>query len=470
MRCRIERLPISLLAIVTCGLIWNISDAATLELDFDYFKNEIQPIFLAKRPGNVACVSCHGGAASSNFHLQPLSAGRFFWDEAQSRKNFEAAKQFVTPGTKPLDSRLLSHPLARDAGGDPFHGGGKHWSSQADAEWQIIKRWTEGASVREPIRKTVVRIVQTNSAGDNVHVIDPATNKVAGVINDIQIPHGVVGAPDGRALYVTNESLHTLDVVDSRTLRVWRRVPLSGRPNNLAITKDGAQLFVGIMEMPGSVDVVDTATFQVTKTIEVDGAIHNVYVTPDGRYAVAGSIQTRTINVIDIAKQELLWKLQLESGIRPMAFDTLADGSTKNIYVQLSNFHGFVVVDFAKHTQIAKIEHPPIANAHAHYDGLQGAPAHGLAITPDGKFLWSTSKVFGYAYVYALPDLREVGRVFVGQHPEWIAMTPDGKFAYIGAAGDNQTFVIDVRHLKEIARIPVGQVPKRNATVVMALP
>jgi multisubunit Na+/H+ antiporter MnhF subunit len=27
-----------------------------------------------------------------------------------------------------------------------------------------------------------VRIVQTNSAGDNVHLIDPATNKVAGII------------------------------------------------------------------------------------------------------------------------------------------------------------------------------------------------------------------------------------------------------------------------------------------------
>jgi hypothetical protein len=35
-----------------------------------------------------------------------------------------------------------------------------------------------------------VRIIQTNSAGDNVHIIDPATNKVVGEIKDIEAGHG----------------------------------------------------------------------------------------------------------------------------------------------------------------------------------------------------------------------------------------------------------------------------------------
>ena len=37
-----------------------------------------------------------------------------------------------------------------------------------------------------------VVIVQTNSAGDNVHLIDPITNKVVGVINGIEVNHGVI--------------------------------------------------------------------------------------------------------------------------------------------------------------------------------------------------------------------------------------------------------------------------------------
>ena len=69
--------------------------------------------------------------------------------------------------------------------------------------------------------------------------------------------------------------------------------------------------------------------------------------------------------------------------------------------------------------------------------------------------------------MHELPGLREVGRVFVGQHPEWLTFSPDGRFAYVAAAGDNATFVIDTRTLKEVARIPVGQVPKRIATAIL---
>jgi YVTN family beta-propeller protein len=75
--------------------------------------------------------------------------------------------------------------------------------------------------------------------------------------------------------------------------------------------------------------------------------------------------------------------------------------------------------------------------------------------------------VFSYAYVHSLPDLKEKGRVFVGQHPEWVTFTPDGRFVYIAAAGDNAVFAVDAVTMKEVARIPVGQVPKRNATAIL---
>jgi len=42
-----------------------------------------------------------------------------------------------------------------------------------------------------------VRVLQSNAAGDNIHVIDPATNLVVGTIEDIEVPHGVAIAPDG---------------------------------------------------------------------------------------------------------------------------------------------------------------------------------------------------------------------------------------------------------------------------------
>src|SRR6516162_8983075 len=153
------------------------------------------------------------------------------------------------------------------------------------------------------------RVLQTNSAGDNIHVIDPATNQVVGTIEDIEVPHGVTIAPDGKRIYVTDESLSTLDVVDAKTLKVTKRIPLSGRPNNVDVSRDGAHVYVGIAQAPGAVDVIDTVSLANIKSIPVKGAIHNVYVTPDGKYAVAGSIPASTINVIDTATNTLGWTL-----------------------------------------------------------------------------------------------------------------------------------------------------------------
>src|SRR5689334_4740030 len=87
-----------------------------------------------------------------------------------------------------------------------------------------------------PLAAGTVRIIQTNSAGDNVHIIDPATNKVVGVINGIEVNHGAAVAPDGSRYYISNEAESTLDVVDAKTLKVTRNIPLTGHPNNVAIS------------------------------------------------------------------------------------------------------------------------------------------------------------------------------------------------------------------------------------------
>lgn len=122
-----------------------LSPKKSTSLDFEFFKTKVQPIFLAKRPGHARCVACHAGRTGpAIFRLRPLSAGSATWDDEQSRKNFEATLGVVTPGD--LKSPLLVHPLAEAAGGDFFHSGGKHFESQSDPEWQILKDWVLGAT------------------------------------------------------------------------------------------------------------------------------------------------------------------------------------------------------------------------------------------------------------------------------------------------------------------------------------
>ena len=440
------------------------SQSAAAPLDYAFYKARIEPLFLEKRPEHARCVTCHAG--STTLRLQAFAPGAASWSEEQTRQNFEAVSKLVVPGS-PGASLLLRHPLSRAAGGDVFHGGGKHWTSKDDAEWQTLAAWVNGEKLMPATSNRVTRIVQTNAAGDNVHLIDPATNSVVGVINDIEVPHGVTSAPDGSRLYITNEARSTLDVVDAKTLAVSRRIPLSGHPNNLSISRDGRRVYVGIAVGPGAVDVIDTVSLTNAKSIAVKGAIHNVYVTPDGKYVVSGSIPGRMLTVIDQATETIAWELQMSSGIRPITFEQAKDGSTSRIFVQLSDYHGLAVVDFATRKEVSRFELPPIPGEEKHTEGLQGAPAHGLAITPDGKVLLATSKVYGQLYAYTLPELRPIGNVHVGQHPEWMTLTPDGKQVYVAAAGDNSVTAVDIATLKVVARIPVGQVPKRNATALL---
>src|SRR5207244_10978996 len=173
-------------------------------VDFEYFKTKIQPILLAKREGHARCVSCHTTGTPMRF--QPLSPGAAMWNEEESRKNFEVIRARVVAGN-PLKSKLLTHPLEEEAGGDPSHDGGKHWKSQDDPEWQTLAAWVRGQTVSSTA--TVpgkVRIIQTNSAGDDVSIIDPVTNKVVGRITGIEVNHGAAVAPDGSRIYISNEA------------------------------------------------------------------------------------------------------------------------------------------------------------------------------------------------------------------------------------------------------------------------
>ena len=312
-----------------------------------------------------------------------------------------------------------------------------------------------------------VRIVQTNAAGDSVMLIDPATNKVVGEIKGIEVNHGAAVAPDGSKFYITNEAESTLDVADAKTLTVTKHIPLTNHPNNVAVSKDGKRVYVAIVSGAGAVDVIDTTTLTRVKSIRTEGGIHNTYVTPDGRFVVAGSIPGRKIHVIDQKTEEIVWTLPTEEGVRPMAFDTNPDGSTKRIFVELSNFNGFITVDFATHKVIDKIAVPEAPPGEKVTQGLQGSPAHGLAVTPDGKTLAVLSKMNTRVYFYTLPDLKLAGEVKVGHHPDWLTFTPDGLRVYVANAGSNSVSVVDVATRKELMQIPVGQVPKRNITAVL---
>jgi len=328
-----------------------------------------------------------------------------------------------------------------------------------------------------------LRIVQTNSAGDNIHIIDPATNRVVAEIKGIEAPHGVAVSPDGGRIYISEQADNTVTVIDGKTFQVTKRIPLSGNPNLIDMTPDGRWLYVAIAltwndlsEFPqikaapsGGVDVIDTVSLQNVKTIPLKGGIHDLNVTPDGKYVLAGASRgakppANAMFVIDTKTNDVAWTLSMSPSPSPMAITKNPDGSTDKIYAQLGGFNGFAVVDFATRVRTNQIKLPDVAPDKQNPFGGP-APSHGIAVTADQKTLLVNSRLNNALYAYSLPDLKLLGGVTLGgKGAGWLTITPDDKTAYVANEHTNNVSVVDIKSLKEVAFVPVGFAPARNVT------
>jgi len=449
-------------------------------LDFQSFKTTIQPIFLKQRPGHARCYGCHI-LPNRVFHLATLSPSATDWSEEESRQNFESIQRLVVPGN-PEASLFLLHPLAPEAGGDSFHSGGRQFPSYEDPDRITIANWVRSAKIAtssDVPSGSRARVYVTNSAGDTIDVIDPSVNQVVQVIRGIELPHGVGFSLDETRVYVSDESEYALSVIDRESARVIKKVALTARPNNLAVTPDGKLILVGIRGGSGSVDVIDANSLARLKNIPMHGSVHNIFVTPDGRFAVTGSIEGKIATVIDLEKLEIAWELKFEDGVRPLAFEKNQDGSTRRIFVQLSGLNGFAVVDFARRAEVGRVQFPEQpGGAFGSSEGRLETPSHGIGVAPDGKSLWVNSTVANGVFKYSLPYLKLVGfcalplvypadRAPAGAVPDWIAFTPDGQRVFVSNSGARSVSVIDSEKLRPVAVIPVGEVPKRMNTLLL---
>ena len=327
---------------------------------------------------------------------------------------------------------------------------------------------------RDSYEGVVVRILQSNNAGDVQHIIDPMTNTVVGVIEGCPRPHNLFAHPDGTYYYCTSEATNTLDVFDPSTLELVEQLPLSGRPNKAAMNKVLHKIYVGIAAAP-YVDVFDADTHEKITTIEVPTGIHNVYVSPDGNWVVAG-LNARaegSIQVIDAHKDEIVREITLVTAhgeptiVRPMAFIAGADGSTQRLLANGTGVNATWVVDWATGRTETILYPPRLPAFMQNADGNQGAPMHGLEVLPNRTAFWASSRLDSRIYGWTLPDLQYIGAVEVGPTANWMTSTPDSRYMYVAISGSDETIAIDLRTREVIARMTTGARPARIDVAIL---
>src|SRR5258708_15943857 len=317
------------------------------------------------------------------------------------------------------------------------------------------------------------RIQVTNRRGTTISVIEPATNKVVEEIKGIESPEVVRFSPDGSLLYIANRSVDVLYVMDRKSGKYIKKVPLSGWANDAMVTNDGKLIVVCIRNTGtdaldvGALDIIDAKSLEKIKSIPVRRGLHDVSLTADGKFAAAGSPPGQSITVFDLQKMEIAWEVQYDQGVLPLIVESNPDGSGHRIFAQLNRTNGFSVVDFATPKEVQRIKNPDEPSGFP--PGCEGI-SHGINIAPDHKTLWSNSRPANAVFVYSLPYLQLLGHVSLpepevpgktnrGGGPAWITFTPDSKTVYVSTCGTKSITAIDVNPIKEITRIPLYELP-----------
>ena len=332
-----------------------------------------------------------------------------------------------------------------------------------------------------------VRILQSNNAGNTHHIIDPAANRVVGIIRGCPHAHNLTTHPEGLYYYCANEQEKTVDVFDTRTLQMVQQIRLSERPNQIVVNKKYGKIYAGIRNRaPGNrslVDVIDISTHKIIKSIPVHHPVHNTYVTPDDNYVVAGlagGVQPGepTIQVIDPKTDEVVWGLELTGyqqygrtthEVRPMAFEANPDGSTKRMYAQATGINAIWVIDWATRKTLDILWPPPLPPWQQNADGIQTGDMHGLEVLPDRSALWASSRLDSRIYGWTLPDLKYIGAVEVGPTANWMTPTPDSRYMYVAVSGADYTIAVDLQKREIVAKIKTGARPARISTAVLPL-
>lgn len=322
-----------------------------------------------------------------------------------------------------------------------------------------------------------VFIYVTNRAGTTVQAIDATTNKVVQTIGGIEVSNSVHFSPDGSRVYIDDGSQNILHVLDRKSGRTIKDVPLAidtGYADDLAVTNDGKYVLLCVRSTPGVLEIIDTTALKLVKSIPFKSGLHDIVITDDGKYALVGSPEGDFLAIIDLRRMEPAWEINFDQGVMPFTVEDGPNGSPWRVFVNLQSLNGFAVVDFAKHAEVARIKLPDEPSGFT----AVGSPSHGVAVSPDGKTLWVTSKPANSVFVYTLPDLKLLGRVAmpeeklpgrapIGAQPDWITFTPDSRKVYVTNGKLKSISVVDAKSLKLIAVVPVGEVPAKISTLAL---
>jgi YVTN family beta-propeller protein len=302
------------------------------------------------------------------------------------------------------------------------------------------------------------------TGSDGISVIDTGDNKVVDTILGPAFPAAVT--PDGKHLYTfgprTSDLVFNISVIDTADDQVVATVPLdvalvqggvelNENSSAIAITPDGKQVYVttGLCSsndrdcFPRPEDVyyavwlIDTATNKVVAASSGKGYVQGIAFSPDGKHTYFATYDSDVL-----LPQVLVFDTRNTISLPPFgAVNAIAitpDG--RYLYLPYVLFNStdsppeiVAIIDTVTNmvVQTVQVETAPF-----------GATLTGVAVTPDGKYVYVSNQASNSVAVIDTVSNTIVKTISVGASPAGVAVTPDGKYVYVSNQASNGVSVI----------------------------
>lgn len=269
----------------------------------------------------------------------------------------------------------------------------------------------------------------------------------------------LVATASGGVLYVSRPMTRDIAAFSTKTEELLWRIATLGKPDHFALSPEGRFLYVAIIN-ENIVEIIDTQERSVAGSFPTAPMPHVLRISPDGRRVYVGAIAGNQMTIADAQSFSPLRTIEFSEGVRPFAISS----DEKRLYVQLSKLHGLVEVNLDSN-RVTKTIHLPNPENIPHQASYPHTAHHGLALTPDGKYLCAVATVEGYAAIHSVPELDLLWSVPVTGEPSWVIPSLDGKYFFVSARRDDSVSIISLEKHSLVKRIPVGKYPQRMWTV-----
>jgi YVTN family beta-propeller protein len=313
------------------------------------------------------------------------------------------------------------------------------------------------------------RVYAAEQFSNTVSVIDPAANKLLGLIRlgDPQpaylsplyrgqvLVHGLGFSPDRRTLAVVSVASNSVTFVDTATNAVKHVTYVGRSPHEAFFTPSGMEVWVTVRG-EDYVSVIDAKTFSERRRIKLANGPGMTIFSPDGKYGFVCSSFVPETAVVSVATHEVVARVKQES---PFCPNIAAAPEGDQFWLTLKDVGKAMAIEAKPPFRVLKVlATGPITN---HVNFVRNA---------NGRFAYVTVGGLNEVQAFRTDTFERVARIPVGNLPHGIWPSGDGTRVYVGIENGDLMTAIDTLQNKVIANIPIGQAPQAVVYVPNAVP